>query len=473
MNNKNRLAFSFLITWVCTCFLAVIIGLTSNPTPAKADVIYHAFDECFANIQAKLPEIKEAGYTHIQISPPYKTPPRQDNPCASVKEWSNHYQPFDYVVDGNLGNEKGLKNLIDAAHDSGIKIIVDVIFNHMANYDRYYKAKDKDVQFPAGAYPIFNDKKYFHEKHCIEDEDYKDPYKVENYWLCTHSDPEGLPDLKTELPYVQEQARKYLQKLLVLGADGFRFDTVKHVPVEDWKEIVKDLKSKDTFYYGEVIGDNYDQSMKYVPVFPKVTDFQLVNTLKSAFGYGGDLRSLVNPADTQRALPGDDAVTFSRNHDTWASGQFDYLKFDKNDLVLATAYVLGRKEGTPLILTFDAFEPTVVAGTKFHEQMMGESQYYRNGNEIAVAADNPNLLFIERGDKGLTIINKAAETFDVTAAKMPGLGVGCYSELQYDFEMCVDYGGDGQKYINKWGSPNRGGINIGPRTALFFVKNEA
>ncbi len=70
-------------------------------------------------------------------------------------------------------------------------------------------------------------------------------------------------------------------------------------------------------------------------------------------------------------------------------------------------------------------------------------------------------------------INKAGETFDVTAAKMPGLGVGCYNELQYDFEMCVDYGGDGQKYINKWGSPNRGGIEIGPRTALFFVKNEA
>ncbi|MEM1172482.1 MAG: hypothetical protein AAGJ08_26235 [Cyanobacteria bacterium P01_H01_bin.35] len=213
--------------------------------------------------------------------------------------------------------------------------------------------------------------------------------------------------------------------------------------------------------------------MKYIPVFPKVTDFQLVNTLKDAFSYGGDLRSLVNPADSQRALPGDDAVTFARNHDTWAPGQFDNWKFDKNDLVLATAYVLGRKEGTPLILTFDAFEPTIVAGTKFHEEMIEEPQYYRNGKEIADSADSPNLLFIEGGDKGLAIINKAGETFDVTAAKMPGLGVGCYNELQYDFEMCVDYGGDGQKYINKWGSPNRGGINIGPRSALFFVKNEA
>ena len=55
---------------------------------------------------------------------------------------------------------------------------------------------------------------------------------------------------------------------------------------------------------------------------------------------------------------------------------------------------------------------------------------------------------------------------------MPGLEVGCYNELQYDFKMCVDKSDDGQKYITQWGSPQRGGINIGNRTALFFVKAE-
>ena len=57
--------------------------------------------------------------------------------------------------------------------------------------------------------------------------------------------------------------------------------------------------------------------------------------------------------------------------------------------------------------------------------MSGESQYFRNGNEIAPGADNPNMLFIERGDKGLAIINKAGTFFEVKAAKMPGLKVGC------------------------------------------------
>jgi len=61
--------------------------------------------------------------------------------------------------------------------------------------------------------------------------------------------------------------------------------------------------------------------------------------------------------------------------------------------------------------------------------------------------------------------------FDVEAAKIPALEVGCYDELQYDFKMCVDKGGDGQKYITQWGSPERGRIQIGPRTALLFVKD--
>ena len=48
-----------------------------------------------------------------------------------------------------------------------------------------------------------------------------------------------------------------------------------------------------------------------------------------------------------------------------------------------------------------------------------------------------------------------------------------YNELQYNFKMCVAKGDDGQKYITEWGSKNRGGIEMGPRTALFFVKAEA
>lgn len=461
MRTKNSLTLSSLVKLLCTCFLVLAIGFNSNATSAKADAIYHAFDECLANVEAKLPEIEEAGYAYIQISPPNTTPPRSDDACTSDNEWWMQYQPFDYVVDGNLGNEKDFKSLIDAAHDRGIKVIVDVVLNHMANYQRY---ENEGIPFPE-AYPTFNKKEYFHETIC--NVNYSDPYQVENGRLGCGGSDTGLPDLKTESSFVREQAKNYLQKLQDLGADGFRFDAVKHMPLDDWQAVFE-VVPNDELYYGEVVGENIAQSEYYIPIFPKVTDFQLVNTLKAAFDLGGDLRSLVDPANSDRALRGSEAVTFARNHDIWAPGQFDTLKFDEGDLPLATAYVLAVNQGTPLILKFDAFNPTVLAASKFHKKMKGEPQFYRGGNEIANGANNPNLLFIERGDKGLAIINKGKE-FDVPAAQIPGLAEGCYQELQYDFEMCVG----ANKYVNKWGTADRGGIDIGPRTALFFVKTEA
>lgn len=48
-------------------------------------------------------------------------------------------------------------------------------------------------------------------------------------------------------------------------------------------------------------------------------------------------------------MPGEYAVTFARNHDTWDPNQFDNCKFHDGDLPLATAYVLAIKEGTPSV----------------------------------------------------------------------------------------------------------------------------
>jgi alpha-amylase len=462
-----RSLFKNCASFVAVCFAALIITLTCYTPSAKADVIYHAFDECFASIKAELPKIKDAGYNYIQVSPPNTTASRLDNACTSDEYWYIQYQPLDYVLEGNLGTEQDLKDLINEAHKSGIKVIADVVLNHLANYKN---VAGHDIKPFPQAYPIFQKQEYFHNQACINN--YNNSSEVENNWLCSKDDPEGLPDLKTGLPYVQEQQQNYLKKLLDFGFDGLRFDAAKHISRQDMQKILAVIPN-DKLYYGEVIGNNYGESMSYIPVFPKVTDFQLVNTLKDAFNVGGDLRSLVNPSHTQRALPGKDAVTFARNHDTWAPGQFDNWKFDRGDLPLATAYVLAINEGTPLILNFDAFNPTVVAATQFHKKMDAQPQYYRNGNDIAASADNPNLLFIERGDQGLAIINKAGTKFDVEAAKMPGLEVGCYDELQYNFKMCVAKGDDGQKYITEWGSKNRGGIEMGPRTALFFVRAEA
>jgi alpha-amylase len=417
-----------------------------NRSPAaKADVLYQAFDMRFRDIKAQLPELQKLGYTYIQVSPPQKS-----NPST---EWWARYQPIDHtIIDSPLGNEKALKELIDAAHNRKMKIIIDVVLNHMANYGNYAKTLK---------YPHFSPQD-FHPQSCI---DYHNRLSVTRGWINC-----DLPDLNTASPHVRQEAKNYLKKLLALGADGFRFDAAKHIEPDFFREVLKVVPS-DKFVYGEVIGQTSQEANEYTGIF-FVTDFQLVSTMSQAFSIGGDLRSLINPVASGKALPGVRAVTFAQNHDI-AKGQIGYKLPTPQDTKLGNAYILARQEGFPSVYKDDAKDAITKAGVFFHQKMMGEPQYFRNGNEIFPGADNPNTLFIERGSKGLAIINKAGESLDFPAAKMPGLQTGCYQELRYNFTMAVGKGRDGQKYITKWGTKQRGGIQMGSRDVLFFVLTSA
>ena len=421
---------------------ATASGNLNRNTTAKAGIIYQTFNIRFRDIKTQLPELQKLGYTYIQVSPPQKS-----NPSF---EWWARYQPIDYtIIDSPLGNEKELKELIDAAHSRKMKIIIDVVLNHMANYGDYTKALK---------YPRFSPQD-FHPKRCI---DYNNRLSVTKGWINC-----DLPDLKTDSPHVRKEAKNYLKKLLALGADGFRFDAAKHIEPDFFRDILT-VVPPDKFVYGEVIGQTIEESREYTEIF-LVTDFHLVSTMSNAFSIGGDLRSLIDPANSGNALPGAKAVTFAHNHDI-AKGQIGYKLPTLQDTKLANAYILARQEGFPIVYTDDNRDAITKAGVFFHQKMMGESQYFRNGNQIAPGADNPNLLFIERGNKAIAIINKAGEYFDVKVAKMPGLHVGCYQELRYNFNMAVGKGGDGQNYITQWGTKQRGGLQIGSRDVLFFIQ---
>ncbi|MDJ0730378.1 MAG: alpha-amylase family glycosyl hydrolase [Crocosphaera sp.] len=433
MLHKPRFNWQKTINWVITlCITLMVIGYT---LPAKADVIYQAFNMPFQEIKNQLSTLKADGFTYIQVSPPEKS-----NPST---EWWARYQPIDFTVfESPLGNEDDLRQLIDAAHEQDIKILVDVIINHMANYPPYSETLD---------YPRFSPED-FHPKSCI---DYNNCYEVTHGWLGFGCD---LPDLKTESDYVQGELKNYFASLIALGADGFRIDAIKHVEVADIDKIL-DVVPADKYVYGEVIGGNCGETTNYPQIHNvDITDYNLLSNLKGAFSFGGDLRSLINP---QGVLPGYQAITFSKTHDTVCPGGDlcgDY-GFEPRDQMLANAFLLARQDGLPLIYRDDIDDPIVPAGAKFHEKLLHESQYFRNGNEITSGGDSPNRLFIERGDQGIAIINKAGESFAPTSVRMPGLEEGCYQELISNSTMCVN----ADKSV-------QGGLNVAGRSAVFFVK---
>ncbi len=432
MLHKLRFHWQKVINLLITaCVTLMIIGYT---LPAKADVIYQAFNMPFQEVRNQLSELKADGFTYIQVSPP-----EQSNPSD---QWWGRYQPIDFtVLESPLGNENDLRDLIAATHETGMKVLVDVVLNHMADYPPYVDTLN---------YPHFSAQD-FHPRASIN---YSNCNEVTEGWL---GDPPSLPDLNTSSPYVRGQLQNYLSHLLELGADGFRIDAIKHVSVNDMDQILQ-VVPEDKYIYGEVVGADCNENSTYTAIHNvDLTDYGLLLDLKGAFGLGGDLRSLTN---NPGSLPGYNAVTFSKTHDTVPGGDLEGgFGFDPRDQMLANGFLLARQDGLPLIYRDDASDPIVQAGANFHEQLLNEPQYFRNGDEITNGANSPNLLFVERGDQGIAIINKAGEPFAPSSLRMPGLGEGCYQELISGATMCVNSDRSVQ-----------GGLNVPGRSVAFFVK---
>jgi alpha-amylase len=437
--------------------ILLLITLLFVSFKSYATTIYQGFDEPFSKIEQKLHRLKELGYTYIQISPPQKSLPQA--------EWWARYQPIDHsVIEGFLGNESELKQLIEATHKHGMKLLVDTILNHMA-----------DSNFNSGhlTYPEFT-KDDFHfpdARPCIKN--YSDRYQVTHHWLCSDSGDHQLPDLDTGSPKVRAILLKYLEKLISLGVDGFRFDAMKHIEPEFWGYLISHLKDRGLYYYGEVIGQTLEESSHYTP-FSDITDFHLLGLMIQTFSLGGDLRNLHDPIHHGRALS-TPSVLFARNHDTVMHDNF--FKFgDYTDAMLANAYILGRGLGTISIYRDDFEHPLVTAGIKFRHQTSGLPTRVIPVHEICKShnhCDARTLMFMSRGNSHLMILNTAAHPVDLSDLDLKFLQKGCYESLDSKNRFYNDHSqhlffeqADGTQNVEK--SP-LSKIKLHARSATFIV----
>ena len=180
---------------------------------------FHGGD--LAGLTAQLDEIASLGATAIWITPVARQidfcPPAQPPAGVSVPGgWFEHcafhgYWADDYQsIDPRFGTEAELKALVDAAHARGIKVLLDVVYNHVGYDSRYLKDPAKAGWFRSK--PV----------DCAEDP-----------LTCQVG---GLPDFRTERPDVQDYLLDAQLGLAArTGLDGFRLDTVKHVEHGFWQ----------------------------------------------------------------------------------------------------------------------------------------------------------------------------------------------------------------------------------------------
>ncbi|MEB3255518.1 MAG: alpha-amylase family glycosyl hydrolase [Synechococcaceae cyanobacterium] len=389
--------------------------------------ILHAHDEAYQAVANYVCTLPAQGYSHIQIAPAQQSHP---GPIAPPMGWSARYQPIDYRVIDGRGSETELKSLTSKAHSCGMKVIADVVFNHMATMEAY-----KNLRFPTFGPSDFH-------LRCRIDYTNGKTADERECWLGQGMD---LPDL-IQNDHAMEIQKAHLQKLFDLGIDGFRFDAAKHMEPATIKQYI-DFINKATkgaaWNYLEVIVYGDTTTDQYTPV-AAITDFTPCDSMRQAFEGSGDHRSLRVPI----GLSDPRSVTFGINHDTDPEinpGSPSCKYGHRGDGVLATANVLARESGTPLILGKNnltiAYVPT---GVRFRQIMAQRQREAKNVRENVLAAiDSLTLLLMERG---------------------------CYRELRNGFSVAIERRSDGKKSVTRWGTSRRGGVEVQGRDALFFER---
>lgn len=452
------------IALFCCTILITVFSFVSFAAPASQPVaIFHAFNQNYRDVEKSVCGLANQGYSHVQISPAQKS--------NSSSIWWARYQPLDYSKIEGLGTKDDLANLVKTAHRCRVKVIADVVFNHMADLDNGEAAEDL-TKFP-NLTPID-----FHRgsgnpsrKPC--DINYNDGNRSTelNCWLG------GLPDLDQASPNVRKLQKAHLKLLMDLGIDGFRFDAAKHISaqyVQEYVNYINQYSKGNDWNYLEVIEDHDTRAEDYNQIAP-VTDFLLYNSMKDAFSFGGDLRALRIPS----AVNDPRSVTFGRNHDTIRALNPQYAinpYADPTDSFLATAYVLARQNGTPLIFNQDnATTPFIPAGIKFRQTIVQRQTAGRNVKDNVLAViDSPTALMMERGAEGFFVVNKAREQLDIPAIDLTLTNLeGCYRELRNQFTVDIERRSNGKKYVTRWGTPNRGGVEVQGRDALYFIRESA
>ncbi|MGR5549084.1 alpha-amylase family protein [Vibrio sp. DNB22_12_1] len=397
-----------------------------------ANVILHAFDWKYVDIAQRAAEISELGYGSVLVSPPMKS--------AQDERWWQRYQPQDYrVIDNALGNTTDFKSMVEALDRAGVLVYADVVFNHMANeahlrsdlqyprqsvMDDYQKNTDKYqdlILFGDLSEPLF-DENDFVEPFGITD--WKDKWEVQNGRITGGPTDPGLPTLRVCDDVVKQQ-RAYLNALKVLGVKGFRIDAAKHMTLEHLKRVWTEDITHDIHIFGEIITDGGATEEEYelfLEPYLKETrlgayDFPLFSTIFKAFSKKGSFKSLIDPYCFGQALSNGRAITFAITHDIPNNDVFLDLIMDEEDEWLAYAYILGRDGGVPLIYT--DLDTSGIKGkdgkprwkNTWKDSRMAKMIAFHNrvhGEPMMVLEGNDDMLVLQRGEKGILVLNKSA-----------------------------------------------------------------
>jgi glycosidase len=233
-------------------------------------------------VESKLDYLRSLGVTTLWIAPIFKQ-------RADLQTYHGYGIQNFLDVDPRIGTRQDLRSLVDAAHARGMYVLLDVIYNHTGNNFFYDNNGDPWETMPyqeTGAHPIhgWRSKDGRSVREITGPDDGVWPVEFQNPdWYTragtirnwddpsrAHSrdaefrrgDFREMKDLKLEDSEVLDAVVRCYQYWIALSdCDGFRIDTVKHIPHEvsaifchDIRTFARRIGKKNFLLLGEVTG---------------------------------------------------------------------------------------------------------------------------------------------------------------------------------------------------------------------------
>ena len=254
-----------------------------------------------------------------------------------VFESATHgYDTIDFRrIDRRLGDEADFAGLVSAAHERGIRVMLDGVFNHVGRDFPVFQAALKEGADSAAAqwfrmsWPLTG----------TAEPDYDHFEGHRQLVTLNHANPEVAD-------FVVEVMCHWLDR----GADAWRLDAAYAVPAEFWAQVLPRVRERhpDAYVVGEVIHGDYAEYVAASGI-DSVTQYELWKAIWSSLNdrnlYELDWTLSRHNAQLEQFAP----LTFVGNHDVTRIAS----KLTDDRLVAHALVLLFTLGGTPSIYAGD------------------------------------------------------------------------------------------------------------------------
>jgi maltose alpha-D-glucosyltransferase/alpha-amylase len=200
----------------------------------------------FQGLEQKLDYLQELGINAIWLMPFFPSPLRDDG-----------YDIADYYsVHSSYGTLDDFRKFLKAAHDRGIRVIIEMVLNHTSDQHPWFQESRSSQDNPRRDWYVWSDTdtRYKGARIIFLDTEMSnwawDPISKSYYW---HRFFGHQPDLNYDNPAVRQEMWNVMKFWLEMGVDAFRLDAVPYLVeregtscenLPETHEILKDLRRK-------------------------------------------------------------------------------------------------------------------------------------------------------------------------------------------------------------------------------------